>query len=107
MQKDILDKIIEVGKEIQEQLRLEKMKSEELLEKVRQEIEEELQSTEKRLEETYDKALNEAKMDAEKEALRIVEQSQSISERIQNIDDETLKRILLKHLKGIIIEVPS
>jgi vacuolar-type H+-ATPase subunit H len=106
MQKDILDKIIEVEKEIQEQLRLEKMKSEELLEKVRQEIEEELQSTEKRLEETYDKALNEAKMDAEKEALRIVEQSQSISERIQNIDDETLKRILLKHLKGI-IEVPS
>lgn len=104
MEKDILGKVIEVEKEIQERLRLEKSKSKEWLEGVKREVEEEIAREEERLKGTYNKAVEDARADAEKNASEIFRDAATLAERCHQISDETLKQIIMRHIITILPE---
>ena len=104
MEKDILSRVIEVEKEIQEKLREEKGKSLEWLEGVKREAEEELAREEERLREYYQKTLDDTGAVAEKQAAELLRDSVLQAERLSGISDEILGRILLKYLPRILPE---
>lgn len=102
MEKDILSKVIEVEKEIQERLREEKNKAHEWLEGVRKEIERDVSLQEEQLRDSYIKGKEDAKAEAEREAARIVEDAAALAERYRRISDEALEKIVMRHVLKIL-----
>ena len=102
MEKDILSKVIEVEKEIQERLRDEKNKAHEWLEAAKKEIERDISLQEEQLRESYTKDREEAKAEAEREAARIVQDASTLAERYRRISDETLEKIVKRHMLKIL-----
>lgn len=102
MEKDILSKVIEVEKEIQERLREEKEKAHEWLEGVKTEIERDTSLQEEQLRESYIRGKEDAKAEAEREAERIVKDAATLAERYRQISDETLEKIVEKHVVKIL-----
>ena len=104
MEKDILSKVIEVEREIQEKLRGEKSRSLEWIERARKEAKEELAAEEERLREYYEKAMDTIGAEAGKQADEVLRNSAVQAERLSGISDDTLRRILLRYLPGILPE---
>ena len=102
MEKDILSKVIEVEKEIQERLREEKNKAHEWLEGVREEIEKGLSLQEEQLRESYTRGKEGAKAEAEREAARIVQDAAILAERYRRISDAALEKIVKRHVVKIL-----
>ena len=102
MEKDILSKVIEVEKEIQERLREEKEKAHEWLEGVKKEIERDVSLQEEQLRESYTRGREDAKAEAEREAEKIVKDAASLAERYRRIIDETLEEIVKRHVLKIL-----
>lgn len=102
MEKDILSRVIEVEKEIQERLRAEKERSVEWLEKVKREAEEAVASDEERLKESFENAKVCSAAGADRKAAEILRKAAEEEERISAISDETLGRIIMKHLALIL-----
>lgn len=107
MEKDILSKVLEVEREIQERLREEKSRSLEWSEGVRKEVEEELAREEKVLKDCYRKVLDDARLAAEKEAAELLRDSALQSERLTAIGDDALTGIVLKYVRRIVPADPS
>ena len=102
MEKDILSRVIEVEKEIQERLRTEKERSVEWLEKVKREAEEAVAGDEERLRESFEDAKACSVADADKKAAEIMRKAAEEEKRISAISDGTLGRIIMKHLALIL-----
>jgi vacuolar-type H+-ATPase subunit H len=102
MEKDILTKVIEVEKEIQEKLREEKSKAHEWLEGVKKEIEKDISLQEEQLRELYTRGREDAKAEAEREAARVVQDAATLAERYRRIGDETLEKIVKRHVVKIL-----
>jgi len=102
MEDDILSKIVEVEKEIQERTEIEKNKAHEWLEKVKKDAETELATVEKELYESLNQELQDAKQHAEKKASEILLDAQTKAERIEKLSDEILKTVILKHIITIL-----
>jgi vacuolar-type H+-ATPase subunit H len=102
MEKDILSKVIEVEKEIQERLRDEKKKAHEWLEGVKKEIEKDISLQEEQLRDSYTRGREDAKAEAEREAARIVKDADALAERYRRMNDETLQEIVMRHLVKIL-----
>ncbi len=102
MEDDILSKIVEVEKEIQERLEIEKNKAHEWLEKVKKDAEKELITVEKELNESLNQELQDAKQHAEKKASEILLDAQTKAERLEKLSDEILKTVILKHIIRIL-----
>lgn len=102
MEKDILSKVIGVEKEIQDVLDIEKRKSEEWLEGVKKEVEEEFLREEGTLKESLKKAEEDRVADARRKAAEILEDAKEHTERLAKISDETLKKIIIKHIIKIL-----
>mgnify|MGYP001573073268 FL=1 len=102
MEDDILSKIVEVEKEIQERLEIEKNKAHEWLEKVKKDAEKELITAEKELNESLNQELQDAKQHAEKKASEILLDAQTKAERLEKLSDEILKTVILKHIIRIL-----
>ncbi len=102
MEDDILSKIVEVEKEIQERLEIEKNKAHEWLEKVKKDAEKELITVEKELNESLNQELQDAKQHAEKKASEILLDAQTKVERLEKLSDEILKTVILKHIIRIL-----
>lgn len=101
-EKDILSKVIAVEKEIQEKLMLEKERSLEWLEKVKRQAEESISKEEAGLHESFENAERNSGTDAEKKAAEMLEKANAEAERISGISDETLGRILMRHVAFIL-----
>ncbi len=101
-EKDILSKVIGVEKEIQERLMAEKEKSVEWLEQVRKESEESVSRERDALRESFESAKVHSRADAEKRAAEIIGKAKEEAERISQIGDETLRRVLLRHISAIL-----
>jgi len=102
MEKDVLSKVIEVEKEIQERLREEKNKAHEWLEGVKKEIERDIYLQEDQLRESYTRGREDAKAEAEKEATRIVQDAATLAERYRRMGDGTLEEIVMRHVVKIL-----
>jgi vacuolar-type H+-ATPase subunit H len=101
-EKDILSKVIGVEKEIQERLMAEKERSLEWLEKVKKEAEEAVIAEERRLKESFEAAKSGSRAEAEKRAAEILRNAEAEAERISGISDESLGRIMMRHITVIL-----
>ena len=102
MEKDILSEVIEVEKEIQKCLEVEKAKSHDWLEKVKKESEEELVREERNIKESLNKSIEVAKKEAELKAAEIVKQTEARAERLATLNDGTLEGIVGKQIIRIL-----
>ena len=102
MEKDILSEVIEVEKEIQKCLEVEKEKSHDWLEKVKKESEEELVREERNIKESLNKSIEVAKKEAELKAVEIVKQTEARAERLAKMNDDTLVDIVGKQIIRIL-----
>ena len=102
MEKDILGGVIEVEKEIQERLKNEKKKSQEWLENEKRDAEKQLPLEETALKEAFQKAVEDAKLNAEHKASEVVNKAHADAEMLKGIRDETLKKIVSRHLHRIL-----
>lgn len=102
MEKDILSRVIEVEKEIQERLISERRKAAEWLEKVKREAEEEVLKEDENLKMTCEKMIGDAEARAEKEAAEITGDAASQAGLLSVMSDETLEKIVMKHISSIL-----
>ncbi len=102
MEKDILSEVIEVEKEIQQCLELERVKSRKWLENVKKESEEELAREEKSIKESLNITIDIAKKDAEAKAAEIVKQADTKAVLLAKLNDETLGELIGKQIARIL-----
>ena len=102
MEKDILSEVIDVEREIQKCLDLEKIKSREWLEKVKKESEEELVLEEKKIREALNKAVENAQHEAESKAAAVVKKAAEEAERLKHLKNNTLLEIVERHINRIL-----
>ncbi len=102
MEKDILSRVIEVEKEIQDRLRVEKDRSLEFLEAVKREVEDRLAREEEILEENHAAAMEKAKTAARERANETLQKAEQRVEKYRQIEDSDLKNILMRRLSAIL-----
>lgn len=102
MKDDVLGKVLEVEKEIQKKLELEKNKCREWLEKIASETEAKVLQEEKELTESLQESVHTAKIAAEKQAAEVLREAHAKAETLGTLNDETLKRIILRHISKIL-----
>ena len=102
MDDDILSRVVEVEREVQQRLDVEKKMSLDWIEKVKKEAEERVVAEEKKLKEEMGQDLQEAKLEAEKGAAAIIEDAYDEAARLRDIGDEILKKTIRKHLSTIL-----
>ncbi|MGE5894157.1 MAG: hypothetical protein ACM34I_08895 [bacterium] len=102
MEKDILNEVIEVEKEIHKSLELERAKTQEWLEAVKKEAEETFNQEREKLQGAYTEALAQAVHDAEAKASVILREAEEKAGRLGQVPDEILNRIVMKHIRRIL-----
>lgn len=102
MEKDILTKVIEVEKEIQDTLDGEKRRSEEWVEKVRMEIEEEVIKEDEDLKKSFKETEGIAIAEIKNKSSEILEGATRQAEGLSKISDEDLNEIIKRHIMRIL-----
>lgn len=104
MGEDILSKVIAAEREIQQRLELERTSARELVDKAKDERERKLLEEEGKIKEKFSISFGQAVKDAESRASEMLEEARAEAARLENLDDELLKRIITKHLVRILPE---
>ena len=104
MENDVLHKLMEVEKEVQQRFELEKGRSQAWLERVRGDAEKEIHALETELKEALAKEISSAELDAGKKASKLLEDAYEESGLPEKLENGRLKDILLKHISGILPE---
>jgi len=102
MKEDLLSTVVEVEKELEQNLENEKIRAREMLDTLRREAEQEISEEEKRLQEALDQAITASLIRAEKRSSGIMEKADATVSRLERISDEVLKRIIRKHIARIL-----
>jgi vacuolar-type H+-ATPase subunit H len=103
MEKDILRAIVEVEREIQELLAAEQLQSDERLAQLRRECAEEVAREETRLQEELAKTVAAARGgEAQERAAAVVAAATAQAERLGRLDDESLRRWILREIFRIV-----
>jgi vacuolar-type H+-ATPase subunit H len=102
MEKDILSQVIEVEKEIQKCLEIEKEKVHQWLKDVKNESEEEFLREEKTIRMSLDRSLAEATKQAEAKSDEIAKKTGASVERLSRLSVEILTRIVEKEIPAIL-----
>lgn len=102
MEDDILGKVVEVEKEIQNTIRTEKEKSRKWIENVRKDADKRLADTESELAESLEKAVERAKANAGSRASELLRNAEALAKTFQGLSDETLRAIITKHITSIL-----
>lgn len=97
-----MGKVVEVEKEIQKKLEVEKKKSKEWIDKIKADSEKEISKVEFELEESLKRAVQDARSNADKEAAAILEHAHERSGKIRKITDESLRKTVMKHIQYIL-----
>jgi vacuolar-type H+-ATPase subunit H len=104
MEDDVLVRVISVEKEIQTCLEAERTKAREWLEGVRKESEEEFAREAECIREESRKSAERAKNEAMTKAKIIIKEAGGRAERLLNLNDETLREMILRRLGMILPE---
>ena len=102
MEKDLLSEVIEVEKEIQKCLELEKAASREWLEQAKNEFEEDYIKQAKTIEGSLQLVIEEAKREAEASASSILAQATRTEAQVAAMDSAALSKIVKKHISVIL-----
>ena len=102
MDDDILSQVVEVEKEVQQRIEIEKKMSQEWLENVKKEAEEKVLIEEKELKKNVTDSISIARLNAEKKAEAIISDANVEAERIEKLDDDILKNIIIKPIIRIL-----
>lgn len=102
MKDDVLAKVVAVEKDIQKKLELEEIKCREWLERITSETEEKVLQEEIELKESVKESVHTAEIRADNRAAEIVRDAHEKAELLGNLSDETLKRIVLRHITKIL-----
>ncbi len=102
MEKDILSEVIEVEKEIQKCLELERAKAQEWLEKVKKESTDDLARSERGINEAFELAMADAEKTAAAKAAEIVKEAAAQVEQLQALDEGTLADTVAKQMRRIL-----
>ncbi len=102
MDGDILSEVIEVEKEIQKCLELERRKAQEWLEKMKALTAEESARNEREIREDFERAIAEAERQAVSRAAVVVKDAEARAGRLRTLDERTLKSIVEKHVAKIL-----
>lgn len=101
-EKDTLSQVIEVEKEIQKCLALEKVKAAEWLEGVKKETEAESLGEETRIREALEESRTAASKEADRKAAEIVSTAALEAERLGHLETKTLQGIIEKQIARIL-----
>ena len=104
MDTNVLSEVVAVEREIQRCIEIERVKSREWIEKIKEESQEELLREQEKIHETLRNARDEARKKAESEAAVVVKDALAKAEVIQKLKDEDLTRIIEKRLTKILPE---
>jgi vacuolar-type H+-ATPase subunit H len=102
MDKDVLSEVIEVEKDIQKSLELEKGKSCLWLEQARKDLKEEYAREEQNIAASLKRFTEEAKRDSEIKAAEILKETMRINSRFAAVNDRTLSGIVENHIHKIL-----
>jgi vacuolar-type H+-ATPase subunit H len=102
MDDDILSKVVEVEKEVQQRIKIEEKMSQEWLENAKSEAEEKVLIEEKELKRNVHESIGKARLNAEIKAEAITRDANSEAKRLEKLDDDTLKKIISKHIIKIL-----
>jgi vacuolar-type H+-ATPase subunit H len=102
MKDDVLSKVVEVEKEIRNRIQIETGKAREWLDKIRSQCDEKISQEETEKSTSLDKTLKDASAEAEKKASAILTGVQDKAEKIEALNDDVLKKIIKRHITGIL-----
>jgi transcriptional regulator NrdR family protein len=102
MEDDILAKVVEVEKEVQQRLVVEEKMSQEWLENVKKDAEEKVISEEKVLKDAINEAISKARLNAEQKGEAIIKNVNIEAKKLEEIGDDVLKKIVLEHIIKIL-----
>jgi vacuolar-type H+-ATPase subunit H len=102
MEKDILRRVVEVERNIQERLASEKIKSLETVKEARRNAEQEVRDEEARLAASLNRTVKEAEVLARKKASETLKDARSFAKMIDKLGDDFLRGILLRHIDRIL-----
>jgi vacuolar-type H+-ATPase subunit H len=102
MDKDILRRVVEVEKDIQERLANEKRKAGERTQEARRNAEHEVHAEEARLADSFTTTVKEAQVMARKKASEALKDARSFAKTIDTLDDDIVLGVLLRHLDRIL-----
>ena len=104
MGEDILNKVIAAEREIQRRLELERTSAREWVDKAKNEQERKLLEEDEKIKEKFSVSFGKAVKDAESRASTMLEEASAEAVRLENLDDEFLTRIIMKHIVRILPE---
>jgi len=102
MERDVLNEVIEVERDIMGRLLAEKRKAGEWIDEVKKKTENDILSAEKRIKNLFEQKIKDAKLDAEREADNIIVAANEKAERLAAISDEFLIKIIRAHIVRIL-----
>lgn len=102
MEDDILGKVVETEKEIQQKLKQEKLKAGQWLDKIRTAAEKEISSIEDDLKKSFADALEAIKKDVEQQASEMLKKEQEKAAMLERAGDDILRKIIFRHLGQIL-----
>jgi vacuolar-type H+-ATPase subunit H len=97
MDDDILSKVVEVEKDVQQRIGIEKNMSREWLENVKRDAEEKILREEKELKTALDEAIRKTNISSEKKAIEIIKDANTEAEKLERLGNDILKKIIMKH----------
>ena len=104
MENNILREIIDVEKDIQQSLDLEKLKMREWLDTRKKEIKNDAAKQEQTILQSYQHAHDNAEQEAAKSASELFEQSKRQTDRLAQVENDILVKIVTNHLNKILPE---
>jgi vacuolar-type H+-ATPase subunit H len=102
MEGDVLAKIIEVEREIHTKIETVRKTSSDRIETSKKEAEERISREESLIREQCRRSLEEAGLPAQQKASAILEAAARKTEKLRGLTDETLKKIITKHIIRIL-----
>lgn len=102
MEKNILRDIIDVEKEIQQSLDQEKLKTREWLDARKKEIESDFAMQEQNILQSYQHAQEKAEQEAAKTASELFERSKQQTDRLAQLENDILVKIITNHMSKIL-----
>jgi vacuolar-type H+-ATPase subunit H len=99
---DVLTEVIKAEKEVQDWLAGKREVAAQILAEAENAAMDDVLMAEKELKETYQKSLLEANLQARQKALQILDASERLTEKLRKLDEDTIRRVLSKHIRRIL-----
>ncbi len=102
MEQEVVQRVLDVEKEIHELLSEEKRKAAQWVESVRKSCDAEIQSLKNQLEKDFASAIEKARSKAQKEADELIKEATTQAHILDRLNKDSIRRIILKYLTGIL-----